>query len=69
VTPDFDLAAFENKERTRFMDPCAKQSQASFRCLEENFGDRDKCMDYFQAYRDCKKIWASIVSSTVYARY
>ena len=26
-------------------------------CLNRNDYDRDKCLDFFQAYRDCKKAW------------
>ncbi|KAI9594138.1 hypothetical protein BDF19DRAFT_446063 [Syncephalis fuscata] len=52
-----DLTAFNNKPATLFMDPCAKQSKESLRCLEDNPGDKNKCTAYFEAYRDCKKIW------------
>jgi len=27
--------------------------------MNKNDFDRDKCLDYFQAYRDCKKAWVS----------
>jgi hypothetical protein len=26
-------------------------------CLNRHDYDRDKCLDFFQAYRDCKKEW------------
>ncbi|KAI8053374.1 hypothetical protein BDF22DRAFT_743301 [Syncephalis plumigaleata] len=52
-----DLTAFNSKPVTLFMDPCAKQSKESLRCIEENPGDKGKCNAYFEAYRDCKKIW------------
>ena len=26
-------------------------------CLKRHDYDRDKCLDFFQAYRDCKKAW------------
>ena len=26
-------------------------------CLNKNDYDREKCLDFFQAYRDCKKAW------------
>ena len=26
-------------------------------CLNRNNYDRDACLDYFQAYRDCKNSW------------
>ena len=26
-------------------------------CLNRHDYDREKCLDFFQAYRDCKKAW------------
>ncbi|KAK7686411.1 hypothetical protein QCA50_010635 [Cerrena zonata] len=48
-----------NKDRpmTKFVDPCKAASKASMDCLDKNNYDRDKCLEYFQAYRDCKKAW------------
>ncbi|KAI0352316.1 hypothetical protein OH77DRAFT_1409329, partial [Trametes cingulata] len=37
--------------------PCSDASKASMDCMNQNDYDRDKCLDYFQAYRDCKKAW------------
>ncbi|EIW58656.1 uncharacterized protein TRAVEDRAFT_87082, partial [Trametes versicolor FP-101664 SS1] len=37
--------------------PCAEASKASMDCMNHNDYDRDQCLDYFQAYRDCKKAW------------
>ncbi|ETW78986.1 hypothetical protein HETIRDRAFT_49646 [Heterobasidion irregulare TC 32-1] len=37
--------------------PCEDASKASMDCLNRNDYDRDKCLDFFQAYRDCKKAW------------
>ncbi|EEB89172.1 hypothetical protein MPER_12756, partial [Moniliophthora perniciosa FA553] len=46
------------KENTsKFIDPCAEASKASLACMNKYDFDRDKCLDYFQAYRDCKKSW------------
>ncbi|KAL0575281.1 Mitochondrial copper homeostasis protein [Marasmius crinis-equi] len=39
--------------------PCAEASKASMACMNKYDFDRDKCLDYFQAYRDCKKAWVS----------
>ena len=39
--------------------PCAAASQASMDCLNRNDYDRDACIEYFQAYRDCKNTWVS----------
>lgn len=40
--------------------PCAAASKASMDCLNRNDYDRDSCLDYFQAYRDCKNTWVSV---------
>jgi len=37
--------------------PCAEASKASMDCLNRHDYDRDKCLNFFQAYRDCKKEW------------
>ncbi|ESK94886.1 cytochrome c oxidase-assembly factor cox23 [Moniliophthora roreri MCA 2997] len=42
---------------SKFIDPCAEASKASLACMNKYDFDRDKCLDYFQAYRDCKKSW------------
>ncbi|KDR65721.1 hypothetical protein GALMADRAFT_260122 [Galerina marginata CBS 339.88] len=42
---------------SKFIDPCAAASQASMDCLNRNDYDRDACLEYFQAYRDCKNAW------------
>lgn len=28
--------------------------------MDQNGYNRDKCMEYFQAYRDCKRTWVTI---------
>ncbi|KAK4175787.1 hypothetical protein QBC36DRAFT_330695 [Triangularia setosa] len=48
---------FNGKDRSEFLDPCQEAATKSIRCLHRNQGDRTMCSDYFQAYRDCKKIW------------
>ncbi|KXN86623.1 Cytochrome c oxidase-assembly factor COX23, mitochondrial [Leucoagaricus sp. SymC.cos] len=42
---------------SQFIDPCYEASKASMDCLNRHNYDRDACLDYFQAYRDCKKTW------------
>jgi hypothetical protein len=32
-------------------------------CLNRHDYDRDKCLDFFQAYRDCKKAWVRPIIS------
>lgn len=50
-------SAMKKKKASKFYDPCAEASKMSLRCLERNDYDKDKCIAYFQAYRDCKKTW------------
>jgi cytochrome c oxidase assembly protein subunit 23 len=39
--------------------PCAEASKASFDCMNRNNYERDSCLDYFKAYRECKNAWVS----------
>ncbi|KIM44950.1 hypothetical protein M413DRAFT_67501 [Hebeloma cylindrosporum] len=49
---------FAGREVTsKFVDPCAAASKASMDCMTRNDYDRDACLEYFQAYRDCKSTW------------
>ncbi|RDX54263.1 hypothetical protein OH76DRAFT_1078242 [Lentinus brumalis] len=48
---------FKGKQVSKFVDPCSEASKASMDCMNHHDYDRDKCLDYFQAYRDCKKAW------------
>ncbi|ELU43701.1 CHCH domain-containing protein [Rhizoctonia solani AG-1 IA] len=50
--------AFQGRETvSKFIDPCEGASKASYACLNKHNFDRDKCMEYFEAYRDCKAAW------------
>jgi cytochrome c oxidase assembly protein subunit 23 len=42
---------------SQFIDPCEAASKASMDCMERNDYDRDACLNFFQAYRDCKGTW------------
>ncbi|CAL1714683.1 unnamed protein product [Somion occarium] len=55
VNPQDWQEAF-NKDRTS-SNPCKGASKASMSCLDRNDYNRDACLEYFQAYRDCKKAW------------
>src|SRR5260221_4626562 len=35
-------------------------------CLNQRKYDRDKCLDVFQAYRDCKKAWVRLIIPSLY---
>ncbi|KAK3346106.1 hypothetical protein B0T25DRAFT_571265 [Lasiosphaeria hispida] len=54
---DETKSKFNGKSRSEFLDPCQELAAKSIRCLHRNGGDRSMCQDYFQAYRDCKKLW------------
>ncbi|KAK0750019.1 hypothetical protein B0T18DRAFT_408044 [Schizothecium vesticola] len=54
---DATRSKFNSKSRSEFLDPCQEAAHKSIRCLHRNGGDRTMCQDYFQAYRDCKKLW------------
>ncbi|KIJ55701.1 hypothetical protein M422DRAFT_220500 [Sphaerobolus stellatus SS14] len=42
---------------SKFADPCDHAAKASMDCLNRNDYDRDKCTEFFRAYRDCKSAW------------
>ena len=44
-------------QRMKDNDPCKIEATASFKCLEVNGYDREKCTIAFMAYKDCKKRW------------
>ncbi|KAF9530361.1 hypothetical protein CPB83DRAFT_176154 [Crepidotus variabilis] len=49
---------FQGRHSTsQFIDPCSAASKASIDCLDRNNYNRDACLEYFQAYRDCKNAW------------
>ncbi|EJD47892.1 hypothetical protein AURDEDRAFT_46690, partial [Auricularia subglabra TFB-10046 SS5] len=41
---------------TKFVDPCEDAARAAEQCMLRT-GERDRCLDFFQAYRDCKGTW------------
>ncbi|KAF8202515.1 hypothetical protein BJ912DRAFT_1053688 [Pholiota molesta] len=62
--PEDNLKPLNYKEQfsgrhvsSKFIDPCADASKASMDCLNRSNYDRDACLEYFQAYRECKNTW------------
>lgn len=55
-------ARFTIKGPSQFYDPCAEASKMSMKCLERNNYDKDMCIEYFKAYKECKQEWVSIRS-------
>ncbi|GMG20673.1 unnamed protein product [Ambrosiozyma monospora] len=46
------------KEPSRYYDPCAESSKMAVRCMETHDDDyKEVCVEYFKAYRECKKEW------------
>lgn len=50
---------FLAKADSQYYDPCAEASKMSLNCLERNNYKKAMCEEYFQIYRDCKKMWVS----------
>ena len=50
-------AQFMAKPNSQYLDPCQEAADRSLKCLRRNGGRRDMCMDYFDAYRECKRAW------------
>ncbi|TFL02063.1 hypothetical protein BDV98DRAFT_566608 [Pterulicium gracile] len=49
---------FKNRQaKSQFVDPCQEASKASYDCMNRNNYNREACMEYFHAYRECKAIW------------
>jgi cytochrome c oxidase assembly protein subunit 23 len=49
---------FQGRHSTsQFIDPCEAAAKASMDCMNRNDYKRDKCVDFFQVYKDCKKTW------------
>ncbi|KXT11912.1 hypothetical protein AC579_8588 [Pseudocercospora musae] len=46
-----------SKRNSEYFDPCQEAADRSLKCLRRNGGDRAMCMDYFDAYKACKKQW------------
>lgn len=44
-----------HKWTDRAVNYCLDQANASYKCLSDNGYDKEKCEEYFEAYRNCKK--------------
>ncbi|KAF2168945.1 hypothetical protein M409DRAFT_20959 [Zasmidium cellare ATCC 36951] len=54
---DKSSTRFTSKRNSEYFDPCQEAADRSLKCLRRNGGDRAMCMDYFDAYKACKKSW------------
>lgn len=50
-------AQFSTKLPSQFYDPCQQASKMSISCLERNDYDKDMCIEYFKAYKECRQEW------------
>lgn len=50
----------KNVERYDRAEPCAKERQISFNCLEDHDYDHSKCQLAFENFRYCKQFWNNI---------
>ncbi|XP_049880274.1 coiled-coil-helix-coiled-coil-helix domain-containing protein 7 [Pectinophora gossypiella] len=48
-----------NKDAER-LNPCLKEQEQSYHCLNKNNFDQDKCDVYFDNYNTCKKFWGKV---------
>uniref|UniRef100_A0A1B0CDV1 Coiled-coil-helix-coiled-coil-helix domain-containing protein 7 n=1 Tax=Lutzomyia longipalpis TaxID=7200 RepID=A0A1B0CDV1_LUTLO len=42
--------------------PCLKEQELSYKCLDKNNYDREKCEIFFQNYKNCKDFWNRVKS-------
>lgn len=42
--------------------PCVKELKLSYKCLDDNAFDRDKCGRHFENYKACKAFWNKVKS-------
>ncbi|KAH8339098.1 hypothetical protein KR074_003973 [Drosophila pseudoananassae] len=42
--------------------PCLKEQELSYKCLNKNNFDREKCEIYFVNYNNCKEFWNNVRS-------
>ncbi|CAG9792804.1 unnamed protein product [Diatraea saccharalis] len=50
-----------NKDAAR-LNPCLKEQEQSYQCLNKNNFDHSKCENYFDNYNICKKFWGKVYS-------
>ncbi|CAG9131620.1 unnamed protein product [Plutella xylostella] len=42
------------------LNPCLKEQDQSYNCLDKNNYDHEKCQVYFDNYNICKKFWGQV---------
>lgn len=51
-----------NNPNAARMNPCLKEQEQSYECLNKNGYDHKKCEAYFDNYNTCKKFWGKVYS-------
>ncbi|XP_017770572.1 PREDICTED: coiled-coil-helix-coiled-coil-helix domain-containing protein 7 [Nicrophorus vespilloides] len=42
------------------VNPCQKEQEMTYKCMNDNNFIRDKCLDYMENYKTCKKFWGRV---------
>ncbi|XP_022818308.1 coiled-coil-helix-coiled-coil-helix domain-containing protein 7 [Spodoptera litura] len=53
------MTKLKNTEAER-LNPCLKEQEMSYQCLNKNGYDQSKCEEYFDNYNTCKKFWGKV---------
>ncbi|CAH0717955.1 unnamed protein product, partial [Brenthis ino] len=53
------MGNLKNVDAERF-NPCLKEQDQSYQCLNKNGFDQEKCEAYFDNYNTCKKFWGKV---------
>ncbi|XP_026750601.1 coiled-coil-helix-coiled-coil-helix domain-containing protein 7 [Galleria mellonella] len=53
------MAKLSNPNAAR-LNPCLKEQEQSYECLNKNGFDHEKCEKYFDNYNTCKKFWGQV---------
>ena len=40
--------------------PCSRESQMSYQCLSDNGYDKDRCVLFFENYKNCMSFWSGV---------
>lgn len=48
------------QHKNELNNPCIKENDMVFKCLEKNNYQNEKCVAYFENYKCCKNFWARI---------
>lgn len=51
------------------LNPCHKESDLTYKCLDDNNYDRDKCLKAMENYQLCKSFWVSTTINKRFTRF